>query len=282
MFPKFGIKEAVKQYSRQARVRKKLLSWKVILPITTITVLMMAIFMPTGTEDSSFVVMAAGAGTGAPSIQSAAARSYLKKVTTSKQAGKEGKVLPVSGEFTEQEIQWLATLIYHEVSYSDYYEFQPGYSWPGTAQEAMRQLTAMVAINRARSQYSTFAKTDTLEEVLKAPGQYGYFSTYEEAVRKKAAGADMTGSYIFYPQFGKDYNSIKASNPEGLAICEASARLAATGQVVDASGNPVPGNVLYEHSFKKYNAVKPGIKAYMGFKYKNSVFWICSDPDAVA
>lgn len=128
--------------------------------------------------------------------------------------------------FTEAEIQWLAALIYYEGrGYNSY----------------CKELIAQVGVNRVNS--SRFP--NTLEEVLKQKGQYGYGTP------------GMTGTLIFEG----DITTHPEYADELWNICLTAARKVASGASVDENGNPWPENVLYQHSFYK-NALGTWFKSY--------------------
>ena len=128
----------------------------------------------------------------------------------------------VAGVFTAVEIEWLTAMVYYEARGMDSY---------------CKELTAQVAVNRVNS--SKFP--NTLEEVLKAPRQYGYGT----------AGA--TATLIFDKSYTRHMGT-----PVWNACYEA-ARKVANGLSVDESGNRWPANVLYQHSFENANANGTGL-----------------------
>ena len=128
--------------------------------------------------------------------------------------------------FTEEEIQWLAALIYYEGrGYNSY----------------CKELIATVAINRVGS-----AKfPNTLKGVLQQSGQYGYGTP------------GLTGTLIFEA----DIRSHAEYTDALWNLCLTAARKAANGTSRDEAGNPWPENVLFQHSFDK-NALGSWFKSY--------------------
>lgn len=129
-----------------------------------------------------------------------------------------------ASRFTDEEIDWLAQLIFWEGR--------------GYTSNYPKELIAQVAVNRVLSPKFP----NTLEEVLKQPGQYGY----------PYAGA--TATMIFNNSWvtHAEYNYCKDE-------CNTAARKVATGTSVDEYANPWPSNVLYQHSFSNPNALGTGL-----------------------
>jgi hypothetical protein len=138
-----------------------------------------------------------------------------------------------AGVFTSEEIEWLTAMVYYEARGMDSF---------------CKELTAQVAVNRVGS--SKFP--NTLEEVLKAPRQYGYGTP----------GA--TATLIF----NRSYASY-IGTPVWNACYEA-ARKVANGLSVDENGNRWPKDVLFQHSFENPNANGTGL-----FKtYRSGAYWM--------
>lgn len=136
--------------------------------------------------------------------------------------------------FTEQEIDWLAALVFYEGR-----GFQSSYC---------KELIAQVAVNRVNS--SKFP--NNLELVLKQSGQYGWPT------------AGQTATLIFSNSWVNhaEYNACKDA-------CYAAARKVASGASVNESGQPWPSNVLYQHSFSNPYAVGTGLyKTYTQGAFK--------------
>ena len=117
---------------------------------------------------------------------------------------------------TEEEVQWLAALIFYEGRGYDSY---------------CKELIAQVAVNRVNS--SKFP--NTLKEVLQQRGQYGYGTP------------SMTGTLIFEASV-TDYPGY---TDELWTQCLTAARKVSSGESRDEDGNPWPENVLYQHSFDR-------------------------------
>ena len=129
-------------------------------------------------------------------------------------------------DFTEQEIRWLASLIY----------------WEGRGYGSYcKELIAQVAVNRVNDPRFP----DTLEDVLKQPGQYGYGSP------------GLTGTLIF----SIDWEDIEG-DVSVKASCIEAARKVASGLSVDESGKPWPANILYQHSFPQKDRLGEWFKSY--------------------
>ena len=150
--------------------------------------------------------------------------NYVRHYRRAVGANLETMVVPdgAIGAFTAQEVEWLAALVYYEARGMDSY---------------CRELTAQVVINRVRS--NKFP--NTLEGVIKAPGQYGY----------GVPGGPAT------LVFSKAYMAHMGSPAWGN--CMDAARKAAGGISVDESGRPWPPNVLFQHSFENPNANGAGL-----------------------
>jgi hypothetical protein len=127
-----------------------------------------------------------------------------------------------AGSFSAMEVEWLTALVYYEARGMDSY---------------CKELTAQVAINRVNS--TKFP--NTLEQVIKQRGQYGY----------GVAGATATNI------FDGSYASHKSES--AWSACYAAASKAASGLSVDESGNRWPSNVLFQHSFDDPNANWTGL-----------------------
>lgn len=135
------------------------------------------------------------------------------------------------GTVTASDIALLAQLIFYEGrGYNSY----------------CKELIAQVAVNRMNSQKSGFKNVNTIEEVLKQPGQYGY------------GNPALTGDLIF----NADITRHPEYSPELWALCMAAAQRVANGTSRDESGNKWPANVLYQHSFANREALGTWFKSY--------------------
>jgi len=135
-----------------------------------------------------------------------------------------------SGDLTAQEVEWLAALIYYEGRGFNSY---------------CKELIATVAMNRVRSTNYDFRNVNTLETVLKQPGQYGY------------GRPGLTGTLIFNGSWRNEPEA--RSYPAIVDACYAAAVKVANGTSRDENGNPWPENVLFQHSFANPNALGTGL-----------------------
>ena len=177
-------------------------------------------------NQTSLYLTAAGTSEGAEVIWAAAKNdnSQLWNPTATFVAG---------STITETEITWLAALIFYESRGFNNYAME---------------LVAQVVLNRVNS-----AKfPNSIEAVLKAPGQYGW------------PNSGTTATYVF--------NNAWVNHQEyaaNQATCYAAARKVANKTSVDENGKAWPANVLYQHSFDNPNANGTGLfKTYTKGSYK--------------
>ena len=128
---------------------------------------------------------------------------------------------------TGTEINWLAALIFYEAR--------------GFTSNYAKELVAQVILSRVND--SRFP--NTIEGVLKAPGQYGWPTT------------GLTATNIFENKW--------VNHPEYAACqaaCYTAARKVANKTSVDEYGNKWPANVLYQHSFSNPSQLGTLFKTY--------------------
>ena len=245
-------------------------SIKLITGIGAIMVALLVMTFASASAEAPALVVVSMAGD-VPVLQSQAVTHYVQLEAAAEKLNTQATS---TGEFTEQEIHWMTAVLCYECAGTGF-KYSEGHEGAVDADTFAKELTAMVIINRARSTFSTFAGTTTVEEVIKGPG-YGYGNLSE----------DCTGSLVMGLLPGGTYEDLLNSKPEVVAVCEAAVRKAAAGEVVDSEGEPVPSNVFFEHSFPYYDRAANGAKVsaytlevYCGFNTPSGKFWFCSVPE---
>jgi len=129
--------------------------------------------------------------------------------------------------FSDQEISWLAQLIFWEVKGHNSY---------------CLELAGQVAINRVNAG-GYYQNYNTLQAVINQPSQYA------------------SANYVFNGKWTEStYSTPTYTTYKNQAI--AAARKLACGESVDENGNAWPSNVYYQHSFSSSTALGPLFKTY--------------------